>query len=202
MSSEITQEHRPFFYHTWIDLEKQTISGFDETSKLQVILSELKYRKSRKAVALYKKVADRIEKLSEEEVRYFKWPTTALIGESNAALNVAHFDYEEGLLKFMGYAVGQKGAYTTRRLQVLDYVFNERVPKVQSYEYMEEWGAPKSSRRLEKLVNSLAAFARNAKRNRTRDMGSAVVEWEEDLKYLKEKYYIGKFQFRWPKCID
>lgn len=42
----------------------------------------------------------------------------------------------------MGYAVGQNGAYRNKRQQVLDYVFNEQVPKVQSLEYMAEWGAP------------------------------------------------------------
>lgn len=198
MSSEITQEPRPFFHHTWIELEMQTNSGFDEIPKLQVILSELKYRKSRKAVALYKRVADRIEYLSEKKVICFKWPSTAVCVDSGTALRLAHFDYEEGLLKFMGYAVGQKGAYRSRRIQVLDYVFNERVPKVQSYEYMSKWGEPKSARRLEKLADCLASFARNAKRRRFQDMEQAVLEWEEDLNYLKEKYYLGCFDFPWP----
>ena len=88
----------------------------------------------------------------------------------------------------MGYAVGQKGAYRNRRQQVLDYVFNERLPKVQSHEYMAEWGEPRSELRLKKIANSLATFAKNARRRRSSDMDLAIAEWEEDLRYLKETY--------------
>jgi len=198
MNAKSYQENRPFFHRSWIELEKLADAGLEDISQTQRILSELKYRKSRKAAALYAKLAARLESLVTKENQYFRWPTTAVIGDSTAALNVAHFDYEEGLLKFMGYAVGQKGAYRTRRLQVLDYVFNERVPKVQSYEHMAEWGTPKSSRRLEKLANCLASFARNAKRRKSNDMAEAIKDWEEDLNYLKEKYYFGRYDFRWP----
>jgi len=201
MNSKRYQESRPFFHFTWIELEKHAEDALEGIAHLQRILSELKYRKSRKAVTLYERLAARLETLVAKEVQYFKWPTTALIGDSASALNVAHFEYEEGLLKFMGYAVGQNGAYRTRRRQVLDYVFNERVPKVQSYEYMAEWGAPKSSCRLEKLAKSLAAYARNAKRRRFQDMAQAIMEWEEDLNYLKEKYYSGRFDFPWPNSV-
>jgi hypothetical protein len=137
--------------------------------------------------------------LSAKEVQSFRWPTTAVIGDSASALRIAHFDYDQGLLKFMGYAVGQKGAYRNRRQQVLDYVFNEKVPKVQSNEYMAEWGEPKSMNRLKKLADSLATFARNARRRRSSDMDHAIAEWEEDLKYLKDTYYTGRFRFDWPE---
>ena len=99
----------------------------------------------------------------------------------------------------MGYAVGQLGAYRTRRRQVLDYVFNEKIPKVQCYDYMAEWGDPSSAKRLQKLANSLATFARNAKRRRTSDMEHAIAEWEEDLAYLKNTYFDGFFSFDWPE---
>lgn len=192
------QEKRPFITLSWLELEMQAASHRESMPKLQEVLSELKYRKSRKAVELYKKVATRVAELSVKEIQAFKWPSTAIIGDSAAALRIAHFDYDEGLLKFMGYAVGQNGAYCNRRQQVLDYVFNETVPKVQSYEYMAEWGEPKSVDRLKKLANSLATFARNARRRRSSDMDHAIAEWEEDLRYLKETYYDRKYQFDWP----
>ncbi len=69
------------------------------------MLSELKYRKSRKALEFYKRLACRLAELSVMEAKTFKWPTTAVIGDTTSALKLAHFDYEEGLLKFMGYAV-------------------------------------------------------------------------------------------------
>lgn len=192
------QEKRPFITFSWLELQNHAASQRENISHLQEVLSELKYRKSRKAVELYKKIAAKIADLSTKEVQSFRWPTTAIIGDSTSALRIAHFDYDQGLLKFMGYAVGQKGAYRNRRQQVLDYVFNERVPKVQSNEYMAEWGEPKSTCRLKKLADSMATFARNARRRRSSDMDHAIAEWEEDLRYLKETYYDRKYQFDWP----
>jgi hypothetical protein len=193
------QEKRPFITMSWLELYNHAASQRDNISHLQEVLSELKYRKSKKAVELYKKIAARISYLSAKEVQSFRWPSTAVIGDSASALRIAHFDYDQGLLKFMGYAVGQKGAYRNRRQQVLDYVFNEKVPKVQSNEYMAEWGEPKSMNRLKKLADSLATFARNARRRRSSDMDHAIAEWEEDLKYLKDTYYTGRFRFDWPE---
>jgi hypothetical protein len=184
----INQEARPYITLNWSDLEALAQNRFGDMEYLQKVLSELKYRKSKKALDLYKRLADRLCVLSAEESQSFKWPTTAVIGDSASALRLDHFDYEKGLLKFMGYAVGQKGAYRDRRQQVLDYVFNERIPQVQSNEYMAEWGAPKSVERLKKLTNSLSTFARNARRRRSSDMDLAIAEWEEDLRYLKETY--------------
>lgn len=192
------QEKRPFITMSWLELYNHAASQKNNISHLQEVLSELKYRKSKKAVELYKKIAARISYLSAKEVQSFRWPTAAVIGDSASALRIAHFDYDQGLLKFMGYAVGQKGAYRNRRQQVLDYVFNEKVPKVQSNEYMAEWGDPKSVDRLKKLADSLATFARNARRRRSSDMDHAIAEWEEDLKYLKDTYYTGRFRFDWP----
>lgn len=193
------QESRPYIALSWIELENLAKSRYGEIEHLQKVLSELKYRKSRKALDLYQRLACRLAELSVMEAKTFRWPTTAVIGDSASALRLAHFDYEEGLLKFMGYAVGQLGAYRTRRRQVLDYVFNEKIPKVQSYDYMAEWGDPSSAKRLQKLANSLATFARNAKRRRTSDMEHAIAEWEEDLSYLKNTYFDGLFSFDWPK---
>jgi hypothetical protein len=193
------QEKRPFITMSWLELYNHAASQKNNISHLQEVLSELKYRKSKKAVELYKKIAARISYLSAKEVQSFRWPTTAVIGDSASALRIAHFDYDQGLLKFMGYAVGQKGAYRNRRQQVLDYVFNEKVPKVQSNEYLAEWGEPKSMNRLKKLADSLATFARNARRRRSSDMDHAIAEWEEDLKYLKDTYYTDRFRFDWPE---
>jgi hypothetical protein len=91
------------------------------------------------------------------------------------------------------------GAYRTQRRAILDYVFNERVPKVQSQEYMDEWGEPQSVKRLGKMANSLAAFCRHAKRRKSGDFEHAIAEWEEDLKYLKDAYYAKTSGFKWPE---
>src|SRR5205814_877233 len=97
--------------------------------------------------------------------RSFLWPTTAIL-PSLEALDGDQFWYTEGILSFMGYHVGQYGVIASHRQDILDYVFHEQLPRVNNGEYMRSWGTPKSSSRLRKMAESLAAFARNAKRNR------------------------------------
>jgi hypothetical protein len=63
---------------------------------------------------------------------------------------------------------------------------------------MAEWGAPSTGPRLRKMVESLAAFARNAKRRDARRLSVAIAEWESDLDYLKRTYYVGRYDFVWP----
>ena len=60
-------------------------------------------------------------------------------------------------------------------------------------------GNPQSDTRLKKLANSLATFTRNARRRRNSDMNQAIIEWEEDISYLKNKYYTNRFGFDWPE---
>lgn len=52
--------------------------------------------------------------------------------------------------------------------------------------------------RLKKLANCIATFARNAKRRRNASMELAIAEWEEDLAYLKNKYYRPADGYSWP----
>ena len=58
-------------------------------------------------------------------------------------------------------------------------------------------GRPRSSVRLKKMAESIATFCRNGKR-RARSMELAVVEWEQDLEWLRVTYYVGRFRFEWP----
>jgi hypothetical protein len=129
----------------------------------------------------------------------FAWPRIAVL-PSGDALNTDQWQYSHGLLSFLGYNVGQKGAYRNERQHILDYVYNERLPRVDSVEYMAEWGELETSRRLRKLAESLASFARMARRKNSADMRLAISEWEEDLAVLKTKYYDGRYDnvFFWP----
>jgi hypothetical protein len=45
------QETRPYIQHTWLELEQHAETRFGEIAHLQEVLSELKYRKSKKARA-------------------------------------------------------------------------------------------------------------------------------------------------------
>jgi hypothetical protein len=59
-------------------------------------------------------------------------------------------------------------------------------------------GGNGSSVRLQKLANCIASFARNAKRRCYASMELAITEWEEDLAYLKDKYYRPVDGYNWP----
>ena len=130
----------------------------------------------------------------------FAWPGTAIM-PGQKALSNDHFDYERGVLSFLGYRVGRSGVGKRKRHAVLVYTFNDRLPMVGSLEYMEEWGKPKSGKRLKKMADSLASFARNGQSNERQDMSEAVNQWIDDLAWLKSEYYDGKFdrKFRWPR---
>lgn len=103
------------------------------------------------------------------------------------------------MLAFLGYRVGlTKGLSERSRVQILDVAFGSPLPPINGPDYMREWGTPKSAARLKKLADSLAAFARNAKRNSSTSLESAIADWEHDLEYLYYQYYVGKFRFAWP----
>lgn len=192
------QEYRPFIQYTWIQLTLLVQAHEDDIGKLQSILAELKYRKTKKAKQVYESV---VEKINELQRLPFRWPSTAVESDSRKALDGTFFDYEDGLLRFMGYTVGQSGCHRRGRQEILDYVFNCTLPRVQSEAYMAGWGANGSSDRLKKLANCIATFAKNAKRRRNASMELAIAEWEEDLAYLKDKYYRSGAGYAWPGTL-
>ena len=103
----------------------------------------------------------------------------------------------------MGYGVGRKAALSAdRRRAILAYVFMGRLPPVNDSHYMQEWGRPKSNRRLRKLANSLAAFARNARRKKSSSWNHAIANWEADLAHLKKRYYDRRLRdWKWPETV-
>lgn len=58
-------------------------------------------------------------------------------------------------------------------------------------DYMEEWGKNQSPARLEKMANSIAAFARNFLRRRNqKNYDTAIREWIDDLAWLSRNTMI------------
>jgi hypothetical protein len=104
----------------------------------------------------------------------------------------------EGLLKYVGYSVGKKSETARFRRRMLAEIFCGPIPPVFPKDYQKEWGDPGSVARLRKLAESIAAFARNAKRKKSANMQAAVQDWEADLEFLYDEYYCGKFNFGWP----
>ncbi len=102
------------------------------------------------------------------------------------------------LPKHLDYRVGRNGEADSVRRSILARVFEGPLPPVFPPDYMASWGRAKSVARLRKLAESLAAFARNAKRRRDSVMDDAISDWEADLSCLYERYYLGRFSFAWP----
>lgn len=137
--------------------------------------------------------ADRAVAMQRES---FRWPSTAApVG--SGYLNDASWP-EIGLLRHLGYHVGKAGKSRMERRRILDLTYRNTVPRVESAKHMQEWGKPQSGVRLKKMADCIAAFVRNAKRRNGVAMSTAVADWEADLGYLKQAYYVGRYDFPWP----
>lgn len=128
---------------------------------------------------------------------YFCWPSTEAIKGNGKLSQFTNLD--EGMLSYLGYHVGvTRGVHTSERRNILDRAFAGHLPPVFSPIHMREWSEPSSAARLKKLAECIASFARNTKRRENDTLEQAIKEWEQDLNYLFEKYYMGKFRFAWP----
>lgn len=128
---------------------------------------------------------------------FFHWPDT------NAPIGMGKLSTEgwlqEGLLRYMGYQVGStQGVSTPVRRRILEEIFDGALPPVFEPSYLEKWGPPQSPFRLQQMAETIAALARNAKRRRNPSYYGAIRDWERDLMFLYEQYYIDRFHFGWP----
>jgi hypothetical protein len=129
---------------------------------------------------------------------WFPWPSTQT-QSGNGTVDGSEWP-EKGVLSYLGYRVGQNGKPTPFRRVVLAQLFSRKVPPVFSQEYLEQWGSPSSSSRLQKMATTIASFTRNAKNRKGRGAyAEAIQDWESDLDYLKSKFYKGVFNFDWPR---
>jgi hypothetical protein len=125
----------------------------------------------------------------------FRWPSTVVPAQGSGL-----FDADlvrVGYLKYTGYAVGKAGLTTSARRSILRRAYLETVPTVFPPHYVSDWGPPRSSKRLQKIADSIAMFCCNNKRRR-RPSELAITQWESDLAWLKQEYYDGRYMFRWP----
>ena len=103
-------------------------------------------------------------------------------------------------MKALGYKVGKAGIQGAKkgRERLMEIYMKEDLPAVMSKGYLAEWGSPHTCARLEKMANSIATFCRNAKRDEKKDKTVAIEHWEEDLEWIKTKFYRDHCQFWWP----
>lgn len=142
---------------------------------------------------------DRRRKKGIDSDEFFKWPTTeAATGDGSISTKAW---LKEGMLLYMGYTVRYTaGKDRSDRRVILHEIYEGVVPPVFPHWYLNECGDPGSARRLQKMAECIATFAKNAKRRRDNKMDDAFRHWESDLEYLYDEYYIGKFYFAWPSA--
>jgi hypothetical protein len=128
---------------------------------------------------------------------YFRWPSTDVATARNAG---GSFEAQgEGMLSYLEYHVGRSHDLAPKvRRAILERVFSGKLPAVFPKGYMDQWGEPQTSRRLHKMAECIAAFARNFKRRDDDRLDQAIREWEADLTWLYDEFYVGHFRFAWP----
>lgn len=94
---------------------------------------------------------------------------------------------DQGMLKTIGYKVGNDGIIYTKRRLILDRLINGILPFCGSPSYMAEWGEPKTKQRFKKLRDVLNQLI--FKNKNFPEMDVAVGDWSEDLKYIKDKWH-------------
>ena len=126
---------------------------------------------------------------------FFTWKTTHIVPSKGGTVII---DLPpKGVFDDNGYHVGNAGVERNERHRILTKVFKTKLNNVTSLEYMAEWGTPNSGERLKKMADSIASFACNAKRKNNPCLQQAIDDWEQDLDWLRETYYNGRFSFDW-----
>jgi len=90
-----------------------------------------------------------------------------------------------GLPGVMGYKTGATGDGAYKRRSILMRIMEKPLPRINSQQYMAEWGEILSPERLERLVNHLAV------QHNTRPAGQFIDshrEWIADIDFLLDRY--------------
>lgn len=131
--------------------------------------------------------------------RTWKWPTTEAFPAENQKSWDGDFKPVSALGLF-GYTVGKTNGWREdlRQEFLMDFIELE-LPQIVEENDGDKYGDPLTSKRLEAVANLLASHIRNAKRRDSHSMRFAISDWEDDLAFLKEQYYVrAGLRFSWP----
>ena len=165
---------------------------------LEIVLGELARRTTPQASQLAERVSKTYARLLQSQTRVVQPSPTARSGQTDPWADSPDI----GFLKKMGNTVGRSGATVLKRRRILDEVYLRRVPTSFAASYRSEWGMPETGKRLQKMAEAIATFARNARQKNQRvHMDEAITDYESDLAYLKATYYDGRWAFAWPTTL-
>lgn len=132
---------------------------------------------------------------------YFKWPTIE-VRQSHGNMELADTK-TEGLLSKMNYHVGvSQGLPELSRRRILAKIFETPLSVDIPVAEKKLWGKENTGIRLRKIAYTIAALVRNAKRRDRTALEVAIKEWEADLRFLYDNYYVNRFDFPWPSTLS
>jgi len=142
-----------------------------------------------------------IEKLTKSHTFFSYFNSSSFESDlsniNNPTMNIPKI----GFLRHLGYKVGNNGLGATERRWKLRQAYEISVPTIFSTDYINEWGDPKSSKRLEKIAKSLWGFHNKASiSNKIINMETSLADWKSDHNWLKNELYIrNNYRFPWPE---
>jgi hypothetical protein len=90
---------------------------------------------------------------------------------------------DPGMLKALGYCVGEAGIEATERRLILEYLLTQdALPAIDSLTYMKQWGQASEPKRLEKLRWVISTLMHE--KWGMGEYDKAVREWKSDLCYI------------------
>lgn len=188
---------RPLISLDIFELQSYFEANTRHAASLIALFNELAHRGRKKARELRSNALAKLAELAKEG-EYFTWPDTAAVPGEGAIDGVTDWP-SRGMLRFLGYATGVSAPSTSERRAILDDAYLKALPNVNSDEYMKSFGSPGSAVRLKRLAQSIAGFTKNAKKKSQSSLDTAIEQWEGDLEYLRTKFYVGHYDFPWPK---
>ena len=164
-----------------IELDREKYKKIIKTKKLSELMEWLIVLRPRVYEKAYQEKKDDFLLIIEEIKKEI--PRRIERGEKIESLkDISDERPETGLLKVMGYKVGNDGESTQVRRDILEAIYRGPIPHVHSIAYMEEWGKDGTKKRFNKLRNTLWGL-----RNRMRSSADLAREhYTNDIKWLDE----------------
>lgn len=153
---------------------------------------------SRAPEEVIRKIEAEWKRRTDDEVNApFDWPNTSA---DHGSERLTSFEWQpSGMLAYLGYHVGRGSEISAAERQaLLTRIYEVSLPPLNDRDYLHGWGPPGTGKRLRKMADSIAAFTRNARRRNSASWDIAIGQWEEDLQYLENTFYRGRFDFKWP----
>lgn len=111
------------------------------------------------------------------------WPVISGCPAATVGYSGSHYDYQQGLLSYVGYRVGATGLPQELRRKLLQAVLANPLPHVGSTDRMVAWGQCSSERRKAHLIKEIDLLIRL--HGGTPEKIAACADWRADLQWTR-----------------